>query len=256
MNKQAVKWTKRIGIAIGSIIAIFLLYVVSIIGYQELYIPHHIETLYQEGLTNPSKAEWVVKQLQNIEDIDGIAEKKVLTLIKTYAQKENLWAQIALEQYNEEHEIPIESIIPINKYIWGITLGKSTKQDIWNYLDSKDLWHQELKNGSITQVYKSFEFAGIFWNYVNYKFTNNKVYEITFVCNTKGSAEEYFSILKNMLMTKYTISKGYNIECPTKLYIIDSNTLIELILDYSSLYLTYTDLRLAKKKYQKNINSI
>lgn len=256
MNEQIIKWSKRVCVAIGSAIAIFLLYV----GFTYIrfywYIPHHIESLYQEGFNNPNKAEWAVKQLQSLQYDNDNAQYKALSLIKAYAQKKNLWAQIALEQYNEEHEIPLESIISINKHIWGITLGKSTKQDIWNYLDSKELWHQELNNGEVTQVYKNFEFAGVHWNYVNYHFVNNKVYKITFICSVKGSAKEYFDIIKEMLIAKYTLSKKNNNESPSNFYIKDSNTLIELELDFHNLYFKYIDLKNKKEKYQKDINSI
>lgn len=256
MNRKIIKWIKRIGIAIGSVVGIFLLYAASVVGYQKLYLPYHIESLYEEGLNNPSKAEWAVKQLQNIYDMDGVAQDKAVALIKEYAQKETLWAQIALEQYNEEHGIPINSITPINKHIWGITLGKSTKEDVWNYLDSKGLWHQELKNGSITQVYKDFEFAGVFWNYVNYHFTSNKVYKLTFICNAEGSAKEYFDEIKNMLVSKYTFTKKANANSPLKFYIQDTNVLIKLELDYNTLYFKYIDLKAKNGKYQKDIDSI
>lgn len=257
MNKALIqKWGKRAGIAIGGVVAIFILCIGFAFGYQELYIPHHIESLYKEGLSNPNKAEWAVKQLQNIADMEGVHQEKALALIKEYAQKENLWAQVALEKYNEEHEIPIKSIVSINKHIWGITLGKSTKQDVWNYLDSKGLWHQELKNGEITQIYKEFEFAGVYWDYVNYHFTSNKVYKITFICNVKGSAKEYFDRLKDMLVSKYTLSKKNNTSSPLKFYIKDSHVLIELELDYNTLYFRYIDLKAKKGKYQKDLSSI
>lgn len=257
MNKEIIKkWVKKVGIAIGSVIAIFLLYVVSVITYQEVYIPHHIEALYQEGLSNPSKAEWAVKQLQSTDDVDGVAKEKALALIKTYAQKKELWAQMALEQYNENHKNPINSIIPINKHIWGITLGKSTKEDVWSYLDSKGLWHLELENGSITQTQKEFEFIGIYWDYVNYHFTNDKVYKITFVSRMNHrSIRNYLDKLKGMLAEKYTLSKKFDYY-RDEFTLSDGSTLIEVESNYEELIFRYTDLKLKNKKLKQDTNSI
>lgn len=270
MNKQVIKWGKRVGIAIGSVVAIFLLYAASVVGYQGLYIPYHIESLYEEGLNNSSKAEWTVKQLQNIDDMDGTAQDKAITLIKEYAKKENLWAQIALEQYNEEHEIPLNSIIPINEHIWGITLGKSTKQDVWNYLDSKGLWHQELENGEVTQAVNDFEFAGVYWNCINYHFVNNIVSCITFKSrnssrDSRGDIEDSYYKIKNSLVAKYTVSKQLkSIESSEPKFLIkDSATLVKLNLyHYSSdlsfyeLDFRYIDLRIKEKKDKQDINAI
>lgn len=257
MNKKIIKkWVKKVGIAIGSVIAIFLLYILFVIGYQKVYLPYHIQSLYQEGLNDPNKAEEVVKQLQNEGNSFNDAQEKALTLIKKYAQKETLWAQLALEQYNEKHKIPIRSIIPINKYILGITLGKSNKEDVFNYLDKEELWHQELENGSVTLVYKNSEFAGIFWNYVNFHFTNNKVYKITFICKVEGSVKDFYIRIKNMLASKYTLSKEFSKNSSSTFSIKDSNILIELKMDFDKLTLSYMDLKTKKEKLKRDIDSI
>ena len=268
MNRQVIKWVKRVGIAIGAVVAIFLLYAASVIGYQEVYIPHHIESLYEEGLNNSSKAEWVVKQLQNIYDMDGIAQDKAVALIKEYAQKESLWAQIALEQYNEEHEIPIKSATPINKHIWEITLGKSTKEDVWNYLDSKGLWHQEQENGEVTQVIDDFEFIGVYWNCINYHFVNGIVSSIDFRSRDKKSIlEDYYYNIRNMLSTKYSISKKSKTkedeEYHPQYSIKDNTTSVKVSLynycDNVSKYelsLRYVDLTINENKNKQDINNI
>lgn len=257
MNKKIIKkWVKKVGIVIGSVIAIFLLYILSVIGYQKVYLPYHIQSLYQEGLDDPNKVEGVVKQLQNEGNSFNDAQEKALTLIKKYAQKETLWAQLALEQYNEEHKIPIRSIIPINKYILGITLGKSNKEDVFNYLDKEELWHQELENGSVTQVYKDFEFAGIFWNYVNFHFTNNEVYKITFICKVEGSVKDFYIRIKNMLASKYTLSKEFSENSSSTFSIKDSNILIELKMGFDKLTLSYMDLKTKNEKLKRDIDSI
>lgn len=252
-----IKWCKRIGITIALVIGMFFLYALSYYIYEGYYIPHHIESLYQEGLSNPNKAENNIKQL--LEEYEENSQTKALNLMRFYANKNELWAQILLEQFNEERDLPLNSKIPINKHIWGITLGKSTKQDVWNYLHSKNMWYSELEDGSITQVQEEFEFAGIYWDYVNIHFTNNKVYKISFVSRILfNSVDKSFNKLKDMLADKYTISKNFSSN--RNFSIKDSSTLIELETSrcgrYSELVFKYTDLKEKEKKLQQDTDSI
>lgn len=258
MNKQLIiKWYKRIGMAIASVIAMFLLYVLSLYMYEEYYIPRHIESLYQEGLENPNKAEDNIKQL--LKEYGEGPQAKALNLMKFYANKKELWAQTLLEKYNYKYGITLNSITPINKHIWGINIGKSTKQDVLNYLDSMNLMHLELENGSVTQVLEGFEFAGIFWNTVYCYFTNDKIYKIAFVYRPKGSPSDSFDKLRDMLATKYTLSKTFTSK-GSHSYIFsikDSNTLIEMEINSNmELILKYTDIKIKNKKLQQDINSI
>lgn len=251
MNKQLIiKWCKRLGIAIASAVTIFLLYVLSLYVYNEYYIPRHIVSLYQEGLNNPDKANDIVIELKDIEPYSYSNQYKYLQLINYYADKNELWAQILLEQFNEERGLTLNSKIPINKHIWSITLGKSTKQDVLNYLDSINLMHIELENGSVTQVLEGFEFAGVFWDKAYCYFSNNRIYKIRFWYKT----DSFDSNLMNMLTTKYTLSKQFN---DTHISIKDSCTLIELSYPFSkAVKLEYTDLKAKDKKLQQDINSI
>lgn len=249
MNKQLIiKWCKRVGIVIASVIGTFFLYALSYYVYEDYYVPRRIESLYQEGLENPDKAKNNIKQL--LKEYEEDSQTKALNLMKFYADKNELWAQILLEQYNEEHGLTLNSKIPINKHIWGITLGKSTKQDVWNYLDSINLMHLELENGSVTQVFDGFEFAGVFWDKAYCYFSNNKIYKIRFWHTT----DSFDSGLMNMLTTKYTLSKKFN---SSNISIKDSCTLIELNYPYSrAVRLEYTDIKAKNKKLQQDINSI
>ena len=206
--------------------------------------------MYQEGLSNPDKANDIVTELKDIEPYSYSNQYKYLQLINHYANKKELWAQILLEQYNEERDLTLNSKIPINNHIWGITLGKSTKQDVLNYLDSMSLMHLELENGSVTQVLEGFEFAGIFWDKAYCYFSNNKIYKIRFWHKT----DSFDSNLMNMLTTKYTLSKQFD---GTHISIKDSCTLIELSYPFSkAVKLEYTDLKAKDKKLQQDINSI
>lgn len=266
MNKQLIiKWCKRVGIVIASVIGTFFLYALSYYVYEDYYIPHHIESLYQEGLSNPDKAEDNIKQL--LKEYGEDPQTKALNLMKFYANKKELWAQTLLEKYNYKYGITLNSITPINKHIWGINIGKSTKQDVLNYLDSMNLMHLELENGSVTQVLEGFEFAGIFWNTVYCYFTNDKIYKIAFVYRPKGSPSDSFDKLRGMLATKYTISKNFNQEelnySWDKFSIKDSLTLIELETNcydrnpiHRELIFKYTNLEKKKKKLEQDIENI
>lgn len=245
-----IKWCKRVGIVIASVIGMFFLYALSYYVYEDYYIPHRIESLYQEGLSNPNKAEAIVSELEDIEPYSYSNEYKYLQLINHYADKKELWAQILLEQFNKGRGLTLNSKIPINKHIWGITLGKSTKQDVLNYLDSINLMHLELENGSVTQVLDGFEFAGVFWDKAYCYFSNNKIYKIRFWHTT----DSFDSGLMNMLTTKYTLSKKFD---SSNISIKDSCTLIELNYPYSrAVRLEYTDIKAKDKKLQQDLNSI
>ena len=96
MKPIIIKWCKRVGITIVSAVAMFLLYVLSLYVYEDYYIPHHIESLYQEGLENPNKAEDIVTELKDIEPYSHSNQYKYLQLINYYADKNELWHRFYL----------------------------------------------------------------------------------------------------------------------------------------------------------------
>lgn len=163
MNSMVIKWGKRAGIIVCLGMTGLMLYALSYYVYWNWYVPYHTDSLYQEAIQNPNKSEEIAQQLFDMEDHTSGSNDKALKLITYYAEKGRAGSQKMLEQYNVDNGLPIESKIPINRHIFGIDLGKSTKQDVWNYLDYNSLQHQELENGSITQCYNDFEFAGVYW---------------------------------------------------------------------------------------------
>ena len=95
MNKELIKkWTKRIGIAIGSTIAIFLLYVVFAYINFYWYTPYKCNSLYQEGTANSNLAERNIAKLVKIND--DLAHNKAIELLTFYAEKGNIKFQIEL----------------------------------------------------------------------------------------------------------------------------------------------------------------
>lgn len=265
MNKRFTKWIKRIGISIGILLSTFLLYALSVTGYYNLYVPYHINSLYHKGLQYPDRAEEIIKQLQNV-DSDS-AKTKALDLITYYAKRGNLNFKKLLEQHNESCSIALHSITPINKNVWNITIGKTSKQDILQYLDSLNLSHLELRDGYITQMYSNIEFIGVYWDEINFYFTDNKVYIIEFVSkqDIDGALKSYNSI-KNILASKYTLTKNFkpNDYCYNlKFRIKDSHTQIELktqmydrFVRHRELIFKYIDFDSKTEKIKKDSKNI
>ena len=259
MNSKIIKWGKRAVTTACLGIVGLLLYALSYYVYWNWYIPYHTDSLYQEAMQNPNKAEEIAQQFFDMEDHTCNSSNRALELITYYAKKGRIGSQKMLEQYNADEGLPIESKAPINRYIFGIDLGKSTKQDVWDYLDSKSLNHQELENGSITQCYSDFEFAGIYWGYVYFYYVNNKVYKILFSCKSKRSnIKEIYVKLRNILAEKYTLIKQLDSNYRKELIDIrDLKTSIILeISGYKELTCKYTDLSLEKEKNNQNLNDI
>jgi hypothetical protein len=264
MNKQIIfKWGKKISTIIGILIGVFAICMAFYVGYKLYYIPYHRDSLYHEGKQNPTKAEDNAQKLLDLDDYTREAHEKGLDLISYYAKKDKLWAQLLLEHYNEEHLIPLESNANINKHIWGITLGISTKQEVIDYLDSKGFSYKEFQEGKVLQAVNDFEFVGVYWKCINYYFTDDKVYKVKFM-----TREEYDIIktsylkLKDMLSEKYTKSKKFDLKYDyNKFSIKGIHAMVELeSQDYDQgleqLNLIYTDLDTQKKKYKQDLNSI
>lgn len=259
MNSMVIKLGKGAVITVCLGIVGLLLYALSYYGYWNWYVPYHTDSLYQEAMQNPIKAEEIAQQLFDTEDHTCNSNDRALELITYYAKKGRIGSQKMLEQYNADLGLPIESKVPINRYIFGIDLGKSTKQDVWNYLDCNDLHYQELENGSITQCYSDFEFVGIYWDYVCFYYVNNRVYKILFSCKSKRSnIKEMYAKLRNILAEKYTLIKQLNPNYRKELLDIrDLKTSIILeISGYKELTYKYTDLSLEKEKNNQNLNDI
>lgn len=121
MNRQFTKWIKRIGIAIGGAIAMFLIYIICALIYIYWYTPYKCISLYQEGISNEDKAKENAIKLLDLND------NKAMELLIFYAQKGNTEFQVLLGQQYESN---------ILEY-----LEKSKKRndwdDFWKYLNKE-----------------------------------------------------------------------------------------------------------------------
>lgn len=256
MKNQVKKWLKRVTIVIGVCLTIFLLYVAALWSYWNWYVPYHCKSLYNEGINNPSKAESIAKQLYDSNDPYGESNSRAIDLITFYVKKKEQWAQIMLEQYNEKHGITIESITSINRNIGGVCLGNSTKQDVLKYLNTENLSYQDLGNGDIIKVYSDYKFAGVYWDYVYYCFTNDKVYKVLFTLKSSAHSETFYK-LKDMLANKYTQSKNLSSKQQDVFSLTDSSTTV--ILDnshFKELRCEYKDTHLEKSKELQDLESL
>lgn len=95
MNKQIIiKWCKRIGIAIASITAILLLYIIFTFVQFYWYTPYQCNSLYKEGISNESKA---ITNINKLLDINSdLAHNKALELLTFYSEKGNTKFQVLL----------------------------------------------------------------------------------------------------------------------------------------------------------------
>lgn len=94
MNRQIIKWTKKAGIVIGSVIAMFLLYVVFAYVRFNWYIPYYCNSLYQEGITNSNVAEINITKLLTMNC--DLAHDKAIKLLNFYAENGSVKFQIQL----------------------------------------------------------------------------------------------------------------------------------------------------------------
>lgn len=95
MNKQLIiKWCKRLGIAIASITAILLLYIIFTFVQFYWYTPYQCNSLYKEGISNESKA---ITNINKLLDINSdLAHNKALELLTFYSEKGNTKFQVLL----------------------------------------------------------------------------------------------------------------------------------------------------------------
>lgn len=210
MNKEIIKkWTKKVGIIIGSIIAIFLLYVVSVITYQKVYIPHHVESLYQEGLSNLQIADSIAEELATlgqhnvaIELLTKAAEQgfiKSQTKLALYLagykddyEKSSYWyLQAALKGGTDA-----QCQLGIN-YIYGYGVRQDFSKAIYwikKAANSKDRWAQyELGNLYLNGL----AYYDLDYNHTNYWYVGNSTFTGLEVCTIKVPNNKLDEILSN-----------------------------------------------------------
>lgn len=94
----------------------------------------------------------------------------------------------------------------INRVFWGVTLGRSTKQQVNNVLFRKGYTVETEPDGSLCVNVNNVNFGGAYWTYVSFGFVDNKLFQITFQNNEKqspGKIDDTYNKLKTNLDKKY-----------------------------------------------------
>ena len=141
----------------------------------------------------------------------------------------------------------------ITRTINGITLGKSTRQDVICYLNKKGISYRTEDGGLGVAGYGSFIFGNTEWQRFQCNFYNNIVYQIC--CEKRGLASEgstivlEYSAIRKILMEKY--AHYYKPILPNDASFSDGKTNLHLGGGrpgaQQELYIMYTDAVLVKK---------
>jgi len=94
----------------------------------------------------------------------------------------------------------------ISRTFWGVTLGKSTKQQVRAMLISKKYKvHSEI-DGSLVVYPNNVSFGGAFWTYVGFGFVNGRLQGVLFQNNSEQApidVDETYEKLLSSLNNKY-----------------------------------------------------
>ncbi len=94
----------------------------------------------------------------------------------------------------------------INRVFWGVTLGRSTKQQVRNALVQKGYTVKTEPDGSLCVNVNNVNFGGAYWTYVSFSFVDDKLYQVWFQNNEEQSPikiNDTYGKLKTNLDKKY-----------------------------------------------------
>ena len=140
----------------------------------------------------------------------------------------------------------------ITRTINGITLGKSTRQDVIRFLQKNNTNYQTVEGGSAIAGYGLLYFGQTEWNKVCFRFYKNLVFQICY--EKRGLASEgstivlEYAAIRQILMKKY--SRYYH-PFPGSTSFSDGKTNLHLgggtPGTTQEMYIWYTDAALVKK---------
>lgn len=155
----------------------------------------------------------------------------------------------------------------INRSFWGVTLGKSSKQQVNNTLVQKGFFVETEPDGSLCIHVNNVNFGGAVWTYVSFSFVNGFLSQIWFQNNETQSPiyifDSYDKVKRN-LDTKYrnlSLPISSDEQCIKQCYYTDGTTDILLsIRNYKNkkryISLSYEDLRLHEKKSKNELDEL
>lgn len=153
----------------------------------------------------------------------------------------------------------LSSYSQIRKSFWGLTLGVSTKQQVYNTMTKKGYkltWSIERNTYETEKV----TFAGHFWPFFAFQFYNGKLMCIAFMDATLSTPSETLDIvyetIKTRLKTKY---KGKEKPYDKDTY-SDGVTCVDIMRYYTGgekfISLGYTDEELSNKESIRNTDDL
>ena len=129
----------------------------------------------------------------------------------------------------------------INTNIWGLTLGKSTKQQVKSVLKKKGYQCVVTPQGNYSINLNNTKFGGGYWSYAEFSFHKNILYNIGFLNDANRSVidvDNMYEKVKQNLMIKYGeyYYSGYEGATPQSIAFFDKKTWIFLDLENSYPY--------------------
>ena len=157
--------------------------------------------------------------------------------------------------------VPSTASSQIQRKIWGLELGRSTRENVKAFLSSNGLEYEEGFGGydgiAITDL-RNLGFGGYSWTPV-FNFYNNILYEVDLSRSNlefdTSTGKEYvidtkaiFFDLKGKLSNKYRNYEEVQTDKPNSLYVVRDNATVVILelIDNKTLSLEYVDRKLAR----------
>lgn len=164
MGKQSIiKWCKRIGITMLSIVGLFLLLVICCYGYEQYYIPKKIASLYKDAYHNIDKADAIALEIMSeyLYDYDDKKEK-VLNILTNAAEKGNVPSMVLLGRYykgydmkggNDIYWIKTDAVNLGKSFYWYFQAAKKGNAEAQGELGHDYKWGLGVKRNFVKAVY-------------------------------------------------------------------------------------------------------
>ena len=114
----------------------------------------------------------------------------------------------------------IASFAQISRTFWGVTLGKSNKNQVRTALVNRGYSVQTEPDGSLSAEVNNVNFGGAMWTYVSFSFVNGYLSQVWFQNNEHQSPIRVDDIYKEVKMSLDNKYRRYYFDLPTD----DGNT--------------------------------
>lgn len=222
MNKQVIKWTKRITITvvtIGIVITSMYFY------YNKVYLPNLYSSLYEEGLSNLNKADSIAKELENLHQ-----SQLAIELVTYAARKGIVKSQTKLAFYMDVYKHDLEKSsywylqaaqngdsdaqcqLGIN-YIYGFGVRQNFNKAIYWIKKSADNNNSEAQYELGDLYLNGLAYYDLDYNHTDYWYVGNNTFIGLDNIDYKASNRELEEILSNpkivFLVPSLTTAKYY-----------------------------------------------